>query len=69
MTELTKQVRVDKPNHAAIEQLRRVLQAEQRTDLAHNDVVTLGLAALAEKRPDLAQYIPVQTDGATAVAA
>lgn len=57
MTVLTKQARLDRGNHLALEMLRRQLSAEQNADLAHNDVVTEALGALAVQRPDLAPVI------------
>jgi len=58
MTTLTKQVRVDKSNHAILERLKVRLMAEQGDpNVAHNAVITEALGALAEKRPDLAPVI------------
>lgn len=71
MTKLTKQVRVDAGNHAALERLKVRFMAEQEDPtLAHNAVITEALGALAASRPDLAAVIlAARTEAPAAVAA
>jgi len=57
MTELTKQARLDRGNHAALERLALQLGAERGEKLVHNDIVTEALGALVAQRPDLAPVI------------
>lgn len=71
MTKLTKQVRVDEDNHAALERLKIRLMAELGDpNVAHNAVITEALGALAASRPDLATVIwAARTEAPAAVAA
>ena len=58
MTKLTKQVRVDEGNHAALERLKIRFMAELGDpNVAHNAVITEALGALMISRPDLAPVI------------
>jgi hypothetical protein len=57
MTKLTKQTRLDRGNHRALDRLAIKLSAERETELVHNDIVTEALGALAASRPDLAPII------------
>jgi len=69
MTELTKQARLDRGNHAALERLALQLSAERGAKMVHNDVVTEALAAFAVQRPDLAAAIASARQHAPAAAA